>query len=88
MARLFAVGLVAFEIVNGRGDELARLLAGTNGVDLVPDGEQRLKRHHDFVVFDEVAGDEENLLGCHVLLESKVGLTRTKRCSSYGSDDG
>ena len=34
-------------------------------MDLVPDGEQRLKRHHDFVVFDEVAGDEENLLGSH-----------------------
>ena len=51
-----------FEVVNRRGDELAGLLAGTNGVNFVPDREQHLKRDHDFVVFHEVAGDEENFL--------------------------
>ena len=58
---------MALEVVDRRGDDVAGLLVGTDGVDLVAHGEQDLKRDHDFVVFDEVAGDEEDFLGGHLL---------------------
>ena len=48
---------MSFEIVNRGGDKFARFLVRTHGVDVVPDGEQRLERDHDFVVLYEVADD-------------------------------
>jgi hypothetical protein len=63
---LFAICLMPFEIVNGRGDKFARFLARTHRMNVVSDREQCLKRDHDFVVFHEVADDHQDFLGCHV----------------------
>src|SRR3954447_18396576 len=65
MSSLFAVGLLAFEVVNSRGDGVARFLAGANGVNIMADHQQHLKRHHHFVVFHVVADEHQNLLFCH-----------------------
>ena len=60
VAALFGVGLVTFEIVNTRGDELAGFFAGTHGVDGVADHLKRFKGDHYFVVFDVIADEHEN----------------------------
>ena len=65
MARLFGVGLVAFEIMNRGLDLFARFLVRADRVDHVADCLQCLKRHHRFVILGEVAGQEQNLLCCH-----------------------
>jgi hypothetical protein len=62
---------MAFEIVNRRGHEIASFLAGTNGVNFVTDREERLERHHDFVVFDEVADNHQDPPGRHGLLQAR-----------------
>src|SRR5690606_11104783 len=72
VATLFGVGLVAREVVDGRGDLLAGLFAGTHGMDGVADGQQGLDGHHQFVVFDEIAGQYQNL-ACHCRLLRKGG---------------
>jgi hypothetical protein len=39
----------------------------------VPERCQRLKRHHDLVVFSEIADEKEDLFGCHdFLLENNL----------------
>lgn len=60
MTGLFTVGLVAIEIVDGCGDVVPRLLVWTDNVACVSDHHQHLERNHDFVVFDEVAYEEED----------------------------
>ncbi|SIT42961.1 conserved hypothetical protein [Paraburkholderia ribeironis] len=65
MSGLFGVGLVAFKIVDRGLDALARFLVRTDRVDHMANGLQRLKRHHGFVVFGEVAGQEQNLFCRH-----------------------
>ena len=65
VAALLAVGLLALEVVNRRGDEVALLLVGTDDVDLVADHLQNLQRDHRFVVFDEVADEHEDSLDAH-----------------------
>ena len=56
MTTLFRIGLVAFEVVDRRAHLFALLPARTNRIYLVPYHLQGLKRNHDFVVLDEVAG--------------------------------
>ncbi|MPM79682.1 hypothetical protein SDC9_126721 [bioreactor metagenome] len=68
MTGLFAVGLVAFEIVHRRADLIAGLLAGTGGVHGVPQHQQGLEGHHGFVIFGVVTGQHQNFLGSHVCL--------------------
>ncbi len=70
VAALFGVSLIALEIVNAGGDELAGFFAGTNGVDGVAHHLKRFKGHHHFVVFDVIADEHENrFLGHGVLPE-------------------
>ncbi len=61
MATLFGVGLVAFEVMDGGANELAGLLVGADGVDGVADHLKGLEGNHDFVVFDVVAYEHEEL---------------------------
>jgi hypothetical protein len=63
---LLRISLVALEIVNARGDKLACLLSGTDGVNGVADHLQRLERNHHFVVFDVIADEHENGFLRHV----------------------
>ncbi len=63
VAALFGVGLVAFEVVDGGADVLAGLLVGADGVDDVADHLEGLKGDHDFVVFDVVADEHEQICG-------------------------
>ena len=60
VAALLGVGLIALEIVDARGNELAGFLAGTNGVDGVANHLKRFKGDHHFVVFDVIADEHEN----------------------------
>jgi len=60
VAALFRVGLIALEVVNAGGNELAGFFAGTNGVDGVADHLKRFKGDHHFVVFDVVADEHED----------------------------
>ncbi len=60
MARLLAVGLVAFEIVNGGSHGVPGLLVRAHGMDAVPNHLQRLEGHHGFVVFDIVANQHQD----------------------------
>src|SRR5690606_23990924 len=64
---LFAVGLRAFEIVDGGSDAVARLFAGAHGVHGVPHRLQRLEGHHGFVVFGVIAHQHQQLLA-HIRL--------------------
>ncbi len=63
--RLFAVGLFALEIMNRGAHSLPRDLFRAYRMHRVPDHAQRLERHHDFVIFDVVADQHENLLRRH-----------------------
>jgi hypothetical protein len=65
VAALLAVGLEAIEVVDRGGDDIAHLLVGTDGVQLMAEGEQDLERDHDFVVLDEVADQEEDFFLGH-----------------------
>src|SRR5690606_3912384 len=62
VAPLLAVGLVALEAVDGRPHRLPGLLPGTHCVNRVAATLERLERHHDLVVLDEVADQHEDLL--------------------------
>jgi hypothetical protein len=55
MTGFFAVGLIALKIMHGRSDLVAGFLFGANGMNRVTDHQERLERHHDFVVFHKVA---------------------------------
>ena len=61
----FAVRLVPLEVMDGRAHRFTGLLAGTDGMHRVPDGQQGLKRNHHLVVFDKVSYQHENLFCCH-----------------------
>jgi predicted RNA-binding Zn-ribbon protein involved in translation (DUF1610 family) len=65
VAPLFAVGLVALEIVDGGAHGIASLFVGTDRMDDVPDHEERLKGNHHFVVFHVIADQHEQFLGSH-----------------------
>ncbi|MNT34519.1 hypothetical protein D3C72_1705060 [compost metagenome] len=65
VARLFAVGLRAFEVVNGGLDLVAGFLVGADGMHGVAHRQQRLEGHHGFIVFAVVAADHQDFLRCH-----------------------
>ena len=54
MPRFFAVGLVAFEVMNRSSNLLASFLFRTNNIHLIPKRKQRLKGDHDFIVFHKI----------------------------------
>ncbi|MNT26145.1 hypothetical protein D3C72_1617000 [compost metagenome] len=68
MARLFRVGLVALEIVDGRLDRLAAFLAGADGMHGMTEHQQGLERHHRFIIFCKIAGQKQNFFRCHLVL--------------------
>jgi hypothetical protein len=59
VSALLGVGLVAFKVVDGGAYLVALLLAGANRVHAVAHHLQRLKRNHDLVVFNEIAGQQQ-----------------------------
>ena len=62
MAELLGVGLVAFEIVQRRLQDLARLLVRTDHVHGVADRVHGLLEHEDLVLLAELADQHQNLL--------------------------
>ena len=60
VAAFFAVGLIAFEVVDRGANELAGFLSGAAGVNLMADHEKRLEWHHHFIVFNVVTHETEN----------------------------
>jgi hypothetical protein len=77
VADLFRVALVAFEIVDRGLHGLAGFLAGAHGVYRMADHQQRLVRHHHFVVFDVVADQHQDLFLRHLASE-KCGWFRVR----------
>lgn len=65
MARLFAIGLVALEVVDRRTHGLPGALVGAHRMHVVTDHQQGLERHHHFVVFDVVANQHQDLFRGH-----------------------
>ena len=65
VARLFGIGLVAFEIVDGGFDGVAGALARADGMDDMTDHLQRLEWHHGLVILGKVAGQKQDVFGCH-----------------------
>jgi hypothetical protein len=65
MPGLLAVRLMAFEVVNCGRDGVTGFFAWANCVNLVTKHQQSLKWDHDFVVFHEVADDEQDFPDGH-----------------------
>ena len=80
MPRLFGVGLIPFEIMNGGLDPVAGLLVRAHRVDYMSDCLQRLKRHHRFVILGEIAGEKQNLLCRHRMPPVGQGNTAMLDC--------
>ena len=54
MPGLFAVGLIAFEVMNRGANFVSGFFVRTNSIDMDANRQQSLKWNHDFVVFDEI----------------------------------
>ncbi|MOA40294.1 hypothetical protein D3C78_1621540 [compost metagenome] len=65
MTGFFAVGLVAFEVMDGCAHGLADGLVRANGMHRVTDHQQGLEGHHHFVVFDVIADQHQNFFRRH-----------------------
>ena len=63
MAAFFGVGLVAFEVMNGGANVLAGFLVGADGVDDVAYHLEGLKRYHNFIIFNVVSNEHEQVRG-------------------------
>jgi hypothetical protein len=61
VARLFRVGLVSLEVVDGGADLVAGFLIRADGVDNVADHLESLKGNHDLVIFYVVTDEHEKL---------------------------
>ena len=61
----FQIGLIAGEIVNGRGHRVAGLFAGADGVHLMPGHDEHLKGNHSFIIFHKIAHNHQNALSGH-----------------------
>ena len=68
VARLFAVGLIALEVVDGGAHRFARPLAGTHRIDAMPDHQQHLERDHRLVVLDEIADQHQDSFAAMICL--------------------
>lgn len=66
MTRFLTVGLRAFEVMDGGLDGVTGLFVRAHRMHRVADGQQRLKRHHGFVVFAVVTTNHQNLFRGHV----------------------
>lgn len=67
MAKLFCIGLVAFEIVQGRLDAIAGLLVRADDVDRVAHRFHPLLEDKNLIFLGELAGQHEDLLATHVI---------------------
>jgi uncharacterized protein (TIGR03435 family) len=65
VAPFFAIGLVAFEIMDRRPHGFARALIRTDRVDRVAHHQQRLERNHNFVIFHIIANQHQQLSARH-----------------------
>ena len=68
VSALLRIGLGALEVVDGRGDAVARLLVRADGMHRMADREQRLERHHGLVILGIVADDHQDALASHSIL--------------------
>jgi hypothetical protein len=66
VAALLCVGLIAFEIVDAGGNDVAGFFTGTDGMDGVAHHLKRLEGDHHFVVFDVITNEHENGFLGHV----------------------
>ena len=62
---LFTVSLLPIKIVNSRGDRIARLLVGTDRVDLVTDHQQHLEGNHGLVIFHVIPHEHQDPFTTH-----------------------
>lgn len=62
MSRFLAVRLVTFKIVNGGCNGVSSLFVWAHGMAFVSDHQKHLKWDHDFVVFDKIANQKQDIL--------------------------
>src|SRR5208282_2386157 len=79
VATLFGIGLIAFKIMNRCADGVAGFFAGADDVDGMTDHEQGLKWHHDFVIFDVIANEHENVFAGHRMPPERTHRIAKKR---------
>src|SRR6185437_8288481 len=72
---LLRIGLIALKIMQRGFDIVARLLVGTDDVDLVSYGVHRLLEHEDLVLLAELPDQHQNLLARHDAPPSSVRLS-------------
>ena len=86
VATFFRIGLMPLEIVHGGGDDVARLLAGADHIDIVTHHQKHLIRDHDLVIFNKVTSQHQYFLFCHIACSLVrvykrfyIGHTRTRK---------
>jgi hypothetical protein len=84
VAALLCIRLIAFEIVDAGGNDVAGFFTGTDSMDGVANHQKRLEGHHHFVVFDVITNEHENGFLGHVasrgiVTEEEVGPKRCKK---------
>ena len=86
--RAFRCRFGTVEIVDRGGDRVARFFVGANGIDLMADHQQHLKRDHHFVVFHEVSDEHEDFFDGHGRAGGREqGAGTRKRCCVNPLDD-
>ena len=52
--------------MHGGRHGVSGLLAGADHIDVMPHHQKHLVRNHEFVIFNEITGNDENFLFRHV----------------------
>jgi len=76
MARFLRIGLMAFEVMNRGRDRVAGVFVRTYRIDLMADGQKRLERHHDFIVFAKITANHQNAFRRHVVSSQSLDKWR------------
>src|SRR5580693_6660183 len=81
VAALLCICLIAFEIVDAGGNDVAGFFTGTDSMDGVANHQKRFEGNHRFVVFDVITNEHENgFLGHVTSLGIVTEEVAPKRC--------
>src|ERR1039458_2571778 len=80
---LLAISLVALKIVDGGPHRIAGPLIRTDGVDHMPDHEERLEGNHHFVIFNIIANQHEEFLDSHDNRSPDVIVALLPACRAF-----
>jgi hypothetical protein len=83
VAEFFRIGLIAFEIVQRRLQDVAGSSVRADDVDGVADGVHRLFEDKDLVFLGKVADEHENFLAGHAMPPPLICLAGRQLGTSY-----